>query len=435
MLSYHNLHLNNGLRVITVEQPHLHSASISLYVRSGSRYETAAEWGLSHLVEHMLFRGSQKFPDGRLLAEAFERAGGTLEASTWRDHTSIATPLHPSCLGPVLTALADMVLHPLFLDLDIERRVVAEELQGDLDENGEDVCPHNLSRASIWHQHAMGRRVGGSLATLESFSSDDVTRHHAKHYVGQNMVLCVAGRVKHQDVARLASDLFGALPQGQRIEDGGPALFAPQSRLVTRELRGAQLAVQLTFESLPYGHPDFTALELLTRVLDNGMSSRLHQAVCERQGLVYELSTGLDCYTDCGLYDVALKAAPRHAASAVETVLQTLRELCERGISDEELEQVRRQSLHELEFRVDSSVDLSDQYGCGALFGHTDTLESEAAHLQHVSNADVIRVARTMFSNGQPHATLVGPVQRANMAKLENACAAYNFADNAFSAA
>lgn len=419
MIAHQSTQLENGLRVVTVEQPHLHSANVALLVRCGSRHEAPSQWGLSHLVEHMLFRGSRRFPNGRALAHAVERCGGELEASTWRDHTCLSTPLHPSRLEPVLQVLGSMVTEPEFAGLDVERTIVEEELQGDLDESGADTDLNNVSRATIWRDHPMGRRITGSLETLHAFGDDDVRAHHGNHYVGHNAVLCVAGRVNAAEVHALAAEAFGSMPAGARVHDGTPARFAPGSRLFCRQREGSQLAVQLTFEALPDAHADFAALTLLTGILDDGMGSRLQQALCERDGLVYELNTGLDCYADCGLYDIEMKVAPRRAATAVAATLDVVEALCSRGIGDEELEMARERCLHALEFRIDSTEDVSQDYGVHTLFDRAPSIAAQVRLLQAVEACDVMRVAREMFLRGRMHATLLGPLQRANMGRIE----------------
>lgn len=419
MLPYQKTQLANGLQLLTIEQPHLHSAHVSLFIRCGSRYESDGTWGLSHFVEHMLFRGSHQFPDSRKLAQVFERAGGFLDAATWRDHTSFTTDLHPSRLRHVLAALADMVGRPRFVDLDLERGIVEEEVKAELDDNGDDTDPHNLSRSCIWRDHPMGRRIVGSVDALHAFQQDDVIQHHAQHYVGSNMVLCVAGNVQHNNVMAIVHDTFGQLPAGHAIGSGPAVRFASESPLLARAQSGSQIRMLLSFACLPDGHPDFAALSLLSRTLDDGISSRLHQAVCERKGLVYELSTGLDCYWDCGIYDIDLQVAPRRAAPALESVLDTLQVLCESGVTDEEVEQAREQSLHELEFRMDASGDVAEQYGCSALFGRISTVEQERDALLAVTSHDVLRVARRVFRSGDVHVTVVGPIGRANMTRVQ----------------
>ena len=411
--------LDNGLKVVTVEQPHLHSASVSLFVNCGSRHEGVSEWGLSHLVEHMLFRGSARFPTASRLARAFERHGGTLQASTWRDHTRLTTPIHPARLLDALTVLGDMVGAPLFGELEVERRIIEEELREDIDEDGGDSDINNVSRASIWRGHPMGRRIAGSFESLRAFGVHDIREHHAQHYVAENAVLCVAGRVRTAEVRDMAERTFGKLPRGARTTNGEAARFAPDAPLKVRRRRGAQLGVQLTFGALPEGHADFAALNLLTRVLDDGHSSRLQQAVCERRGLVYHLSTGLDCYADCGLYDVEMLVAPRRAATAVAVTLEAVAELCEKGITEEEFELARERSIHDLEFSLDSSEDLSIAYAAQALFAHAEPLDKQIKALQAMERSDLERVAREIFMNRRVHATLLGPIERANVKRIE----------------
>ena len=419
MVDHQTTQLANGLRIVTVEQPHLHSANVTWLVRCGSRHESLHQWGLTHLVEHMLFRGSRRFPSGRDLARAFERCGGHLEAATWRDHTCLSTSLHPSRLQSVLEAAGDMVIDPQFEGLDLERGIVAEELQSDLDETGADVDLSNVSRAQVWRDHAMGRRITGCMESLQAFKLDDVRRHHADHYVGHNAVLCVAGPVVARQVEEMAAAAFANLPAGKRRNDGDVACFAARQRLFCRDREGSQLAIQLTFEALPDTHPDFAALSLLAGILDDGIGSRLQQALCERRGLVYELTTGLDCYTDCGLYDIEMKVAPRRAAVALAATLEAVETLCAQGVTQEELELTLERVLHEKEFRIDSTEDLSQDYGLHALFERPQSLKAEVERLCAVSTDDIARVARTMFLNGRMHTTLLGPLKRANMPRIE----------------
>ena len=419
MMPYRKADLDTGLSVVTLEQPHLHSADLSLFVKCGSRYESTAEWGLSHLLEHMLYRGSARFPDTEKLARAFERSGGTLQASTWRDHTRLSLSIHPTRLKAALDVLADMIQNPVFPDLEVERAIVEEELLGELDEDGEDAEINNLSRAAVWHDHAMGRRITGSPNTLSTFTEDDLRQHHARHYVGGNMVLAVAGKVHADEVEDLAAGAFKRLCHGNRTAYGVAARFRPRRRLVLRREHASQLAIQLTFEALPDTHPDFLSLLLVSRLLDEGVGSRLQQAVCERRGLVYELSASLDCYADCGLLDVELKVAPRRAASAVAATLDALGELCTQGVTCEELEAVRERALNDLEFEVDSPDELSDDFGCATLLSEAQPLETRAERIRGVTLDDLNRVAKSVFACGRLHGTLVGPVEKANVKRIE----------------
>ncbi len=418
MVKHSKCELDNGLELVTVEAPHLHSAEVALFVRCGSRHEKDEQWGLSHLVEHMLYRGSARFPDTSELAKAFERSGGNLSASTWRDHTHLTLSTHPSKIAAVVDVLADMIRNPVFEGLDIERSIVEDELCCELDEDGEDTDINNVSRASIWRDHPMGRRIAGSYESLESFSIEDVIDHHAQHYVGANTVLAVAGRIAADEVADHVHRALGGLPAGERTLDGTAAAFVAAPQIETRPAGGTHLEVQLTFEAVPDGHEDFIAQTLMTRLLDDGVGSRLQEAVCARRGLVYQLTTGLDCYADCGLYDIELKVPPRRATTAIATIFETLDKLCRDGIGDEELDLVRDRSLHELEFSIDSTLELAEHFGSAALFENPPSLDEQARRLRAVRPEDIVRIARRMFHSDRLHTTILGPVKRTNMERI-----------------
>ncbi|MEM6531452.1 MAG: pitrilysin family protein [Myxococcota bacterium] len=411
--------LGNGLRVVAVEQPSLHAADVSLFIRCGSRHETIMEWGLSHFLEHMVFRGTERFSTGYELACAFERHGASLNAATWRDHTHFETTTHPSTVLDVLRVLGEMITRPRFEGIKLERNVVEEEIYSDLDEEGEDVDLNNVSRAAIWRGHAMGRRITGSLESLRAFTTEDLRRHHERFYVARNSVLCVSGRIKAEDVFQFAAQAFQPMRSGKPAADLDRVQFAPARRLALRDSEGSQTSVALSFEALPDPHERFVALELMTRILDDGLGSRLHRHVCEERGLAYDLTSGLDCYHDCGLYDVELSVAPHRAAGAVAAVLETLEELCEHGVSPEELDLVRDRALHELEYALDSAAELSTHFGTSALFRSVEPLARDADRLRALDANTIDRVARDILRSGRLHCTVVGPLERTRIDLIE----------------
>ena len=187
--------LPNGLRLVTVETPHLHTAAISLYVRAGSRYETPRTNGLSHFVEHMLFRGSSQFPNSFALNLAIEEIGGTLYAETGRDYSLYQIPLQPAELPRGLEILGDLFSTPSFRDIDLERQIIIEEILEDLDDDGRNVNLDDLSRLAAWDGHPLGYTITGPLRNVRRFKVDEVRAHFQHFYGATNMVLCVAGPV------------------------------------------------------------------------------------------------------------------------------------------------------------------------------------------------------------------------------------------------
>src|SRR5262245_26782437 len=222
--------LSSGLRLVTVETPYLHTASICLYVRAGSRYETPSENGLSHFVEHMLFRGSSRYPDSLALNRAIEELGGTLYAETGRDYSLYQIPLAARDIPRGLAILGDLFSTPAFRDIELERQIILEEILEDLDDRGRNVNVDDLSRSVAWDGHPLGFTITGPLKNVRRFRQSDVRRHFARFYGAANMVLCVAGPLSHARVGRWAREAFGRVPAGARRRPAPPNAGGPGPR-------------------------------------------------------------------------------------------------------------------------------------------------------------------------------------------------------------
>src|SRR5437660_7569914 len=203
--------LSNGLRVVTVELPHLHTGMIAAYVRAGSRHEDPPRNGVSHFLEHLFFRGSHGYPDGRGMNALVEDCGGSLNGVTTRDHGYYYSPVHPLRLEVPFTVLGDMLARPLFKEVELEREVILEEILDEVDEDGRDVDIDNLSKRALFEGHPLGQKIAGTRETVSSLREDDLRSHHARAYGARNLVLCAAGPVRHEDVLRLAEPSFGGL--------------------------------------------------------------------------------------------------------------------------------------------------------------------------------------------------------------------------------
>jgi predicted Zn-dependent peptidase len=215
--------LPNGLRVLTARAPGLHSAMIALYVRAGSRHEAAEVNGVSHFLEHLFFRGSEGWPDTVAMNAAIESAGGSLNGITARDHGCYFTPIHPGEVGTGLAILGDLLRRPLLRQMDVEREVILEEILDEVDADGRDIDPDNLSKRIAFGAHPLGFKIAGTAAIVRRLGRRDVRAHHARFYTGANLVLSVAGPVRASEVRALAEEHFGALPRGQRsVEDPAP---------------------------------------------------------------------------------------------------------------------------------------------------------------------------------------------------------------------
>ncbi|HEY7725854.1 MAG TPA: pitrilysin family protein [Anaeromyxobacteraceae bacterium] len=401
--------LSNGLRVVTVPAPDLHSAMVALYVRVGSRHEAPAQNGVSHFLEHLFFRGSEGYPDTAAMNALVEAAGGSLNGITARDHGCYYTTLHADEIGTGLSVLGDLIRRPLFRDLDLEREVVLEEILDEVDADGRDVDPDNLTKRLAFRGHPLGHKIAGTPRVIRRLRRADVRAHHRRYYVGENLVLCVAGPVREADVVALAEEHLGGLPRGRRSGEAPPPPWprGPVLHLVPHDEAQAELC--LSFPCPPEPHRDYPAHLVLRRLLDDGLSSRLPFEIVERRGLAYALHAGIDTFADAGLFTVDGACAPRKLPRLVEEVLRVLAGLAARPVPEEELRRVQRRHRTTLAFSLDSAAELAGWFGSGELLDAPETFEDRCRRVEAVTAAELQRVARRTFAAGNLLGVFVGP--------------------------
>ena len=206
--------LDNGLRVVVIPLPHLHTASFGLFLRVGSRYERLEMNGISHLLEHLLFRGCQRFPDVFSFNAAVERVCPGLGAATYRDFGAFDATCAPDRLSELLALVGAMLGAPLLADLELERRVILEEIADEVDERGRDVDVDNVAKRAMFGAQGLGLKIGGDAGVLQRLSEADCRSWFADHYGAANMVLAVAGPIAPDEVVAAARAALGALAPG-----------------------------------------------------------------------------------------------------------------------------------------------------------------------------------------------------------------------------
>ena len=411
--------LPNGLRVLTARAPGLHSAMIALYVRAGSRHEAAEVNGVSHFLEHLFFRGSEGWPDTVAMNAAIESAGGSLNGITARDHGCYFTPIHPGEVGTGLAILGDLVRRPLLAEMDVEREVILEEILDEVDADGRDIDPDNLSKRLAYGRHPLGLKIAGTPQIVRRLTEKDVRAHHARFYTGANLVLAVAGPVRPQEVLDLAEEHLGALPRGRRSVDAPPPPW-PEGPLL--EIVGhddAQAEFSLSFPCPPERDPDYPVHLCIRRILDDGLSSRLPFEIVERRGLAYSLHAGIDAFSDSGMTVVDGACAPVKLPRVLEEVLRVLGQLAAEPVPEEELLRVQRRHRMTLAFSLDSAAELAGWYGSGEVLSAPEGFEERCRRVERVTAADVQRVARATFRRRNALAVVVGPSRRRERAAVE----------------
>ena len=353
--SYSRTDLPCGVTVLTESMPGLRSASVGIWARSGSVYESAEEMGVSHLLEHMVFKGTRR-RSARELALALERVGGSLDAYTTREHTGFQAKVRGEDLPLALDVLADLVLNPLLRpeDLELEREVVLEEIS--TVEDTPDDLVFDLHAQALWGDHPYGYSILGTRETVSRLTVDDLARVHSRAYRGAELVLAVAGEVEHDRVVELVQSLF---PDGQRVQEPkeAPPVDAGVVTGGTVHVERAAAQTHLVFGARTFGHrdPRRYAMILLTNAFGGGMSSRLFQRVREELGLAYSVYSFQSFYRDAGVCGVYVGTRPEWAARAEEVIRAEMRRLASEGLTADELEDVRGQVKGQLVLSLESS--------------------------------------------------------------------------------
>ncbi len=389
--------LPNGLRVVTVELPHLHSAALVVYAKVGSRYESPRDNGLSHFLEHMLFRGTSRHPSSFDLNFAIEELGGTLYAETGRDYSLYQISVDPTLVGPGLAILGDIFRAPRFSQIDLERQIILEEINEDLDEDGKDLNLDDQARRAMFGAHPLGQKITGPPRNVRRFGPRDVRRHFKNFYGAKNLIVCVSGPVKRAEVLRLAKTHLGRVPSGKEAQTSAPALLRAAPKFVYVDSPGAQTSLQLLFRALPETDPDYVAMQALLRVLDDGMSTRLHYTLCDQMGLAYYVSASMEPFHDTALFEVDGASAHGKFAELVDKTLDLLDAFRREQVSDAELAKAKRRYRYDLAAAFDDADAMAGWFGGTELFYPPSEFEAKAQRMDAVTKEAIQRVARTVF--------------------------------------
>ena len=415
--------LPNGLRVIAVEAPYLHSVSVVLYAKVGSRYESADDNGLSHFLEHMLFRGTLARPEAYLVNRDLEALGGTLYAETGRDYSLYQIALHPESLVDGLALFGEIFAQPAFNDIEVERRVILEEMLEDVDDEGRLVAIDDLGRAAVFGEHPLGSRIIGSEANVRRFTVEDLRRHYARAYGAANLILTLSGPIDLATIWPVIETSFGALPRGNELSSPAPAM-PHQRQLVFEKKSGPQTTVQLLFRGVAERHPLYPAMAILARLIDDGMSTRLHRRLIDELGLAYSVQASPEIFNDCGLYEIEGAAQHKNVEPLVRESLGLITALSSSPPSLEELEKAKRRYRWDLEASFDDPDALAGWFGGAALYHEPLGYSDKIGRLAAVTATEVTSAAHALREGGVV-VTIVGQMRPKAEAEIRNLIALF----------
>lgn len=386
-----------------------------MLVGAGSRHETPETNGLSHFLEHMLFRGTDRYPSAYELNRSVEELGGILLGATHVDSTLLSVTVPPENLCGAVEILAEILRAPAFTAIETEKRIAQEEILEGLDEDGVDVDVDNVSRALLFSPHPLGFKITGSADNIDRFDVEDLRDHMRAYYGGRNSVLCVAGALEPDRVFAAVRDSFRALPPGERASVQAPALAGEGRRFAYVPHQGSQTDVRVCFPTFGERDPRFIPLKILSRILDDGMSTRVHRRICDEMGLAYDAFAGADLYEDCGVFDLGAAAEHGKAPVVLEELLRLVRELRDAPVHPAELQKAQRRHAWDLSMSLDDDEAMALFYGTNALFGYEDTLESLAERATAVTAEQVLALAREIFRPEVLHVACVGVLDGAQV--------------------
>lgn len=410
-MSHTKLELPTGLRIIAEELPHTHSVSMGVFTRVGSRYEPAHLSGVSHFLEHMFFKGTER-RTARQISEAIEGIGGALNAYTSYDSTCYYAKVADIHFDRAVDTLSDMLLHSRFdpREIEKERRVILEEINMSLDSPADWV--HQLIDELMWGDQPLGRDIAGTPETVSAISRDDLLRYRDQHYTLANTVISIAGNVSTDAMV----DAWVRALHGYRC---GPAsepqpTLPPQRacrlRLLRKETEQANFCLGLP--ALSYTDPDRRALQVLNTVLGGGMASRLFQEIREERGLaysVYSYTTELD---DAGKWIIYGGVELSKVYDAIRACIAELWKLREDGITEEELQRVKEQVKGGMLIGLEDTWSVASRNGAHILrYNRVVPVEQVVAEIEAVTQADVHRVAQRLITPDALYLAVIGPYE------------------------
>jgi predicted Zn-dependent peptidase len=413
--------LPNGVRVITEAMSHVRSVSVGVWIGSGSRRETAGQTGISHFIEHMLFKGTTS-RSAEDIARSVDSIGGNLDAYTAKELVCFNTKVLDEHLPQAFDVLADLVLHPKFdaADIEKEKGVVLEEIKMEAD--SPDYLVHEIFSSNFWKDHSLGKPILGTNETVTAISRAAIQDYYGSVYAPSNMVITAAGHLTHGQMVELVNQHFAALaPVAGTSEDGVPTTHARISLKNKKALE--QVHMCLGVPSYPLPHQQRFACYVLNTLLGGGMSSRLFQNIRERQGLAYAVFSELSPYRDTGCLSIYAGTSLASTPKVVEAILKEFRNLKEHEVPEEELRRAKDHLKGSLMLGLEStSSRMSNLARQEMYFRHFFTLDQLVESIEAVTAKDVQGIAQTFFNQEQIGVTVLGKLEKFKLEREDLAC-------------
>lgn len=368
----------------------------------------------------MLFRGTEAHPTAHALSTAFEELGGSLDASTAADHGTLGIDVPHENLPKVLPLIGEVLRAPMLADLELERGIIREEVLGDLGEDGEMVDPASLLRQLAFENNGLGRAITGPIANIDRFTKEQLASHHRRSYIGRDMVVSVAGPVVVDTLQLELEHCLGSIPTGESLFAESPQ---PQSRprfLSVNHPGNSQTSLSLGYRCPGRLDPREPSVEMLLRVIDDGMATRLYHRLCDSRGLCYSASAGYEPYEDCGLIEFEADTGHQRAGEVLEELLRLTEELGAVQVTEAEWSRLQKRARWQHESYLDEQGASADFFAMAALTGTAGTPAQRLEQLLDVSREDVRMAAESFFAKEGRSLVCVGNPKKSRIDQLRS---------------
>ncbi|MFB3884299.1 MAG: M16 family metallopeptidase [Thermodesulfobacteriota bacterium] len=405
---YQKTVLDNGIKVITEEIPYLKSASIGIWVNTGSRDEPPEENGISHFIEHLLFKGTER-RTAFDIAKEIDSVGGTLNAFTGREYTCFYAKVIDKNLPLAIDLLSDIFLHSLIDDQDVEkeRMVILQEIK--MVEDTPDDYVHDLFNRACWGNHPLGFPIFGTSDLVRSLKRDRIYQFFKENYLPNRIIICAAGNLHHQEVVDSIGAVFGQIPKSDQIKERVRPDAISTTNILKRDLE--QVHFCLGTKGLQYNHSLRFASYVLNTILGGGMSSRLFQEIRENRGLAYSVYSYLPAYIDTGLVVVYAGTNESSFQEAIELILKEFNHLKTEPLQNGELEIAKEQLKGNLLLSLESSDNLMARLAKNEIYFESYLpVEQVIKGIDEVEERTVRDLAKDIFDERFFCLTVLGPV-------------------------
>jgi predicted Zn-dependent peptidase len=410
--------LPSGIRVVSETIPHVRSVAIGFWVGVGSRDEDVKNSGMSHFVEHLMFKGT-KSRTAQEISEIFDTLGAELNAFTAKEYTCYYARLLDEHVPVGLDVLSDMLQNPKFdsKDVEAERKVVLEEIN--LHEDSPDERIHDLFAETLLNNHPLGQPVLGTATTVADFKRGDITHFFTHEYVPSNIVLAAAGNYSHQKLVELVEKYFQGKSGLKPSRKESQPRLSKRINVLTKKTEQAHICYGA--KALYAGHKDRFILSILDNILGGGMSSRLFQEIRERRGLAYAVYSYHSLYSETGLLAVYAGTSPSNVSEVVKLIKEEILKIVEEGVTKQELHRAKEHIKGQLVLSLESTGRRMTRLGKVEMtHGELLTLDEIVARISAVTLSDVKRLAEDIFDPKQMVLTLIGPLDEEKLTNLIN---------------